>query len=156
MSTNLPGFLRKSTISASSAFSSSAPATSAKVTFFFSSLPSFVRALPKRAALPAPPSALLYMKYHIRPIIIKTIIYGRSIIHQDESSSAILSSFFIMPLERCSFNSSPISIRKSARICGSVRSKLIISPSRSLILSIPPSMTYSSTSCASNARTTSA
>ena len=47
---NFPGFRRKSTISASSSFSSSAPATSAKVTFLPSGTPSTVRAFPKLAS----------------------------------------------------------------------------------------------------------
>ena len=52
------GFLRKLTTSCSSAFSSSQPATSAKVTFFCSSLPSFVRALPNLPTPGAPPPDL--------------------------------------------------------------------------------------------------
>ena len=53
---NLPGSRRKSTSSATSAFASSTPATSAKVTFTWSSPSSRARLLPKDSA-PRPPPA---------------------------------------------------------------------------------------------------
>ena len=51
------GSLRKPTISRSSSFSSSAPATSEKLTFFSLSEPKRMRALPKRLpwSMPPPP-----------------------------------------------------------------------------------------------------
>ena len=53
---NLPGSLRKSTISPTSCFASSTPATSAKVTLTWSSPRSRARLLPKDMA-PRPPEA---------------------------------------------------------------------------------------------------
>jgi len=53
--TNLAGFLRKSTISLSSSFSSSSPATSANVIFFSSSFTMRALLFPKLIALPVPP-----------------------------------------------------------------------------------------------------
>ena len=55
------GFLRKFTTSCSSAFSSSQPATSANVTFFCSSLPRRVRALPNLPTPGAPPPPALFI-----------------------------------------------------------------------------------------------
>ncbi len=55
----LRGFLRNSTISLSSSFSSSAPATSAKVVLRFSSAICFIFALPKFICLPASPMVAL-------------------------------------------------------------------------------------------------
>ncbi len=54
---NLPGFFKNSTISRSSSFSSSAPATSAKVVLRFSSLICLILALPKFICLSPPPPA---------------------------------------------------------------------------------------------------
>ncbi len=63
------GFLRKSTISASSSFSSSAPATSLKVFFLFAVF--LTLALPKLLIFPPPPACLIIKKKKkiIRPIM---------------------------------------------------------------------------------------
>ena len=72
---NLAGSLRNSTISSSSCFSSSAPATSAKVTFSLPS-PVFTRALPKLLSLgPAPPERIITTQSTIK--MMSTIAPGR-------------------------------------------------------------------------------
>ena len=76
MAVYLAGSRRKSTTSASSSFSSSAPATSSKVTFLPSGTPSTVRALPKFAM-----GLLLFIrpirKPHTNSRISPTITRGR-------------------------------------------------------------------------------
>src|SRR5699024_12415794 len=68
---NLRGSFRKSTTSTSSCFSSSAPATSGKRTFVFSSLYNFALLLPKFITRPPPPPPcdLENIKKNIKPII---------------------------------------------------------------------------------------
>ncbi len=75
---NLSGFFRNSTISCSSSFSSSAPATSAK-TFFFSPSPEFlIFALPKLSVLspPRPPDILFIIMTQTTTIIMISPIFG--------------------------------------------------------------------------------
>ena len=79
------GSFRNSTISCSSAFSSTAPATSLKVTLRCSSAPVRVRALPKRAVLsppaPPPPAPLWRrnMKYHSSPKMARMTTQGTKV-----------------------------------------------------------------------------
>ena len=71
------GPFRKSTISRSSSFSSSAPATSANVTFFFSSLARRVRALPNLITDLSPPTPERFiMAFHRMMNRIITMAYG--------------------------------------------------------------------------------
>ena len=81
------GFFRYSTISCSSSFSSSAPATSANVFFCFSSLPRRVRALENFITPPAPPPpcAERIMEYHSTPMMTKMMRYGTKLSHQAAS-----------------------------------------------------------------------
>ena len=80
------GSLRKSTISASSSFSSSQPATSAKGFLSFSSLPSFVRALLNLPMPPCIPPALFIITYHSAMAAIMMIRYGRKLAHHGIST----------------------------------------------------------------------
>jgi len=74
--------LRKSTISDSSSFSSSAPATSANVTFLRLSSPVRVCALPNLPTPGAPPPPALFMsRYHTPTNSTIVIRYGRMDIH---------------------------------------------------------------------------
>ena len=81
------GFAGYSTISCSSSFSSSAPATSANVFFCFSSLPRRVRALENFITPPAPPPpcAERIMEYHSTPMMTKMMRYGTKLSHQAAS-----------------------------------------------------------------------
>ena len=79
------GSFRNSTISRSSSFSSSAPATSAKVTFLSLSDRVRVRAEPKRAILSGPmppPWARITRKYHMAPSSSATTTKGSSSVSQ--------------------------------------------------------------------------
>ena len=79
--TNFCGFFRNSTISCSSAFSSSAPATSLNVTLFLPSCASFARALPNCIGPAPPPDCLFIMKYQNAPISTTRMRYGRNCAH---------------------------------------------------------------------------
>ena len=76
MSLYFLGFLRKSTISASSCFSSSAPATSLKVFFFLDWF--LILALPKLLSL-VPPPACLIIKMNSATIRIMRTREGRTL-----------------------------------------------------------------------------
>ena len=71
------GSLRKSTTSFSSSFSSSAPATSAKVTFWPSGMPRTVRALPKLEAGLPPPLMRLMKTAHRSSRMMPTVSRGK-------------------------------------------------------------------------------
>ena len=91
------GSLRNSTISRSSSFSSSAPATSAKVVLRFSSEMLLILAFPKPIVLPSPPIPL--DSFRIKYIQNTTnapnnIIFGNKSINQ-EFSDALIWSYFI-------------------------------------------------------------
>ena len=78
------GSWRKLTISRSSSFSSSAPATSVKLTFSLLSDPKRMRALPNRLpwSMPPPPWALAIIYCQIRKMIPMRATYTSTSIHQ--------------------------------------------------------------------------
>ena len=96
------GSLRKSTISASSCFSSSQPATSLNV---FLSLPSAlvrVRALENFMTPPAAPPALFIMLYQSAMKMIMMIRYGTKLSHHGATKPSLISYSSIIPLSCCS------------------------------------------------------
>ena len=82
------GFFRKSTISWSSSFSSSAPATSAKVTLLRAGSCIRARLLPKDMTFPPPPAWERIITNQITAIMPSIIRYGRKSYHHGITTGA--------------------------------------------------------------------
>ncbi len=153
ISVNACGSFKKATISCSSSFSSSHPATSRKVLVSCASAAVRVRALEKRATPPAPPppDARTIMAYHRMPNTTMMMRYGKKLSHHGVFQPSFQSYSVRMPASICASMVSPRS-SKNLSVSGMVFSISVwpSNGSRSVSVSSFPASVNDSTCLFSN------